>query len=142
MIMEGVLRSAENANATTPPVIAIIEDDPLIVQLLDDLLRQAGYVVINYRRGDDAQQFVHRTLPDLIILDLCLEDRDAGGMVLGLLELDPLVRHIPVIVCSAHVRVLREHAERFQAKGHRVVPKPFQPAVLLAEVQAALGQRG
>ncbi len=123
------------------PVIAVVEDDVHILQMLDTLLRGAHYHVISYTRGGDAHQFIRRTLPDLIILDLWLEDRSAGGMVLGMLELDPLTRDIPVIVCSAHIQVLRQQAQFFMAKGHRVLPKPFQPVVLLAEIEAALASR-
>ena len=125
----------------TGPVIAVIDDDAAMLEMLDDLLREAGYQVLSYTRGADALQFIRRAMPDLIILDLCLEDPDAGGMVLALLERDPLVQHIPVIVCSAQLRVLRELATWFKEHEHRVVPKPFHPDVLLAEVQAALAQR-
>jgi CheY-like chemotaxis protein len=125
----------------TVRVIAVVEDDVEILHMLDVLLRGASYQVISYTRGEDAHQFIRRTLPDLVILDLWLEDRNAGGMVLGLLELDPLTRNIPVIVCSAHVQVLREHAQYFTGKGHRVLPKPFEPAALLSEIETALASR-
>ncbi len=123
------------------PVIAVVEDDVDILQMLDKLLRTAHYHVVGYTRGEDAHQFIRRTLPDVVILDLWLEDRSAGGMALGLLELDPLTRDIPVIICSAHVNVLREHAQYFAAKGHRVLPKPFQVETLLSEIEAALASR-
>jgi CheY-like chemotaxis protein len=123
------------------PLIAVIEDDVEILRLLDKLLHGANYHVISYTRGDDAHQFIRRTLPDVVILDLWLEDRNAGGMVLGMLELDPLTRHIPVIVCSAHIQVLHEHAQSFAAKGHRVLPKPFEVEALLAEIESVLVSR-
>jgi DNA-binding response OmpR family regulator len=121
------------------PVIAVIEDDLSIVQLLDDLLCDAGYRVISYTQGRDAHQFILRTMPDLLILDWWLEDPAAGGMVLGLLERDPRTQQIPVIVCSAHIMALRQQADLLRARGHRILPKPFHYQELLACVQDALG---
>ncbi len=83
---------------------------------------------------------IHRVQPDLVILDLWLESQEAGGMVLGMLELDPLTQDIPVIVCSAHLDLLAQRAPYLQAKGHRVLAKPFTPEQLLATIADALGQ--
>lgn len=88
--------------------------------------------------GKDAHDFVLHTMPDVIVLDLWLEDADAGGMVLGLLELDPMTRHIPVIICSAHLTARRELAVYLQDKGYRIMEKPFQPDLLLAYIQDAV----
>ena len=75
-----------------------------------------------------------------MILDLWLESQEAGGMVLGMLELDPVTQDIPVIVCSAHRDLLEQRAPYLQAKGHRVLTKPFTPEQLLAAVGDTLGQ--
>lgn len=121
------------------PVIAVIEDDLTIVQMIDLLLCDAGYRVISYTQGHDAHQFILRTMPDLLILDWWLEDPAAGGMVLGLLEADPRTRHIPVIVCSAHIRAMEQQAGLLRAKGHRVLAKPFTVEDLLAQINDAIG---
>lgn len=120
----------------TAPVIAVIEDDAAIVQMLDHLLHDAGYRVISYRQGKDAHQFVLRTLPDVLILDWWLEDPFGGELVLSQLERDPVTRFLPVIVCSAHLA--GPQAAMLRERGHRIVPKPFAPLDLLDQIQAAL----
>lgn len=121
------------------PVIAVIEDDLAIVQMIDLLLRDAGYRVISYTQGRDAHQFILRTMPDVLILDWWLEDPAAGGMVLGLLEADQRTRHIPVIVCSAHITALQGQADLLRSKGHRLLPKPFTVETLLSQIEDAIG---
>ncbi len=60
-------------------------------------------------------------------------------MVLGMLELDPVTQDIPVIVCSAHRDLLEQRAPYLEAKGHRVLAKPFTPEQLLAAIADTLG---
>ena len=120
-------------------VIAVIDDDDATLQMLDLLLREAGYHVISSSRGTDAHQFVLRSLPDLILLDLCLEDQQAGVRILKALAHDPLTRNIAVIVCSGRVDLLREHAPLLQLRGWQTLAKPFHPPELLAQIEAALG---
>lgn len=123
----------------TIPVIAVIEDDLAIVHMFDLLLRDAGYRVISYTRGSDAQQFLLRTMPDLLILDWWLEDPSSGGTILSLLEEDPRTRQIPVIICSAHINTFYQEAARLRERGYRLLAKPFEIDTLLAYIQDAIG---
>lgn len=123
----------------TVPVIAVIEDDLAIVQMFDLLLRDAGYRVISYTRGTDAHQFILRTMPDLLILDWWLEDPTSGGTVLSVLEADSRTRHIPVIVCSAHINTFHQETAGLLERGYRVLPKPFVIETLFTYIQDAIG---
>ncbi len=121
------------------PVIAVVEDDPDIRELLDQLLTLAGYRVLLFQRGTDAYEQFRRSKPDLVILDLWLETEAGGETVLGLLEQDVMTRDIPVIVCSGHIAVLKDKAAAFRQRGYGVVPKPFNLDALLAAVRARVG---
>ena len=119
-------------------LIAVIDDDAAVRQMLDLLLRDAGFQVISSPSGTDAHQFILRTLPDLVLLDLWLEHRNAGVGIMGALRRDPLTRDIPVIVCSGRVDVLRTYGPLLEALGVGVLPKPFAVPALLDAVAAAL----
>jgi CheY-like chemotaxis protein len=125
-----------------PATIALVEDDPDTLALLHDLTTAAGYQTVCCTRGVEAHPLIHRVQPDLVILDLWLENQEAGGMVLGMLERDPVTQDIPVIVCSGHQHLLEQRALYLQAKGHHVLKKPFTPEQLLAAITEALGQSG
>jgi DNA-binding response OmpR family regulator len=119
-------------------VIAVLDDDDATLQMLDLLLRDAGYNVISSTRGCDAHQFILRSLPDVILLDLCLEDQQAGVRILNALAHDPRTCTIPIIVCSGRLDLLREHTMLLQVLGCQTLAKPFHLSELLAQIDAAL----
>jgi CheY-like chemotaxis protein len=80
--------------------------------------------------------------PALVILDLWLEHPSAGGMVLGLLELDEATNHIPLIVCSGYMQLFRDQQSMLRGKGYVLLEKPFSVEALLAHVQALLAPAG
>ncbi len=59
--------------------------------------------------------------------------------ILELLRLDPATSHIPIIVCSADSRLLREKESILRGKGCDILEKPFDLEDLLAKVQAVIG---
>lgn len=120
------------------PVIAIVEDEPDVLLLIDDLLQYAGFETILCMRGDDSYPIIRQLQPDLVILDLCLEHPAAGEQILGLLSIDPQTRDIPVIICSAYLHTLGVKADVLRAHGHTLMPKPIEPKELLATVRAKL----
>lgn len=122
------------------PTIAIIEDDLGLIQMLDLLLTEEGYRVITCTNGQKAHTLIRHTLPDVILLDLRLETPDAGGMVLGLLELDPMTQQIPVIVCSADTQALRRLSLLLQERKYTVLEKPVQPVRLLETIGEVLSR--
>ena len=60
------------------PLIAVVEDDPEIRELLDLLLTEEGYRTLLLPVGWDAPRIVRETRPALVIMDLWLETGDAG----------------------------------------------------------------
>ena len=122
----------------TSPLIGVVEDDEATREMMGRLLTDAGYRTALWPVGKDAHLMIRRQQPGLVILDLWLEDRDAGGMVLGLMKLDPATRHIPVLVCSANTHMLHARRARLKDQGYSVLEKPFLPEALLAEIAALL----
>jgi DNA-binding response OmpR family regulator len=118
--------------------IVVVDDDHAMLGLLDTLLTEAGYHPILWDQAQDAHELIRTVQPDLVILDLWLEHPGAGGMVLGLLAVDPTTRHLPVIVCTAFRQLLPAQVAHFQAEGYVLLEKPFDLAVLLAHVRILL----
>ncbi len=118
--------------------IAIIEDDPTIGNMVEEILLHAGYRVLRAYSGTEALLLLSSSQPDLILLDLMLPGL-SGEDVLG------HIHGIPVIVLSAKfdvndkVRLLRDGACDY-------ITKPFAPSELLARIHAQLraasGQNG
>ncbi len=119
-------------------LIAVVENNPDTLAMLDDLLTSTGYRTLLLPTAKDAHRIIRQARPALVILDLWLEDQHAGETLLGLLELDAVTRKIPVIVCSAHRDLLRTKAALFRQRGYRVLAKPFQLDDLLNAIHTLI----
>jgi CheY-like chemotaxis protein len=98
----------------------VVEDDPAIVELLEQALEVEGYQVLS-GVGGEALQLAHEGQPDVILLDIMMPDMD-GIEVSRRLRADPATSSIPIVAMSAH--------ERLQAIGDQMsaddrLSKPF-----------------
>lgn len=129
------------ADGPKPSVIAIIDDDASIRHLLHDILADEGYQTILLAKATSAMDVIRNTRPDLIILDLWIEQADAGWKILDELRRNIATRHLPVIVCSANVFMLGTIAALRAAPQYVFLPKPFTAEDLLAKVEELLTAR-
>ena len=121
------------------PLIAVVNDDTLFLELMHDLLTQEGYRTAIWKEGDKAYEMIREHRPLLVFLDIRMERPDTGWMVLELMRLDPETAHIPVIVCSADTQRIREKEAYLREKGCDVLEKPFLLEDLLEKVHAHIG---
>ena len=117
------------------PCIAVINDDPAIVDMLTGFLQDADYETIDCLSGDGSYDLIRREQPALVIIDLQMEHSEAGLHVLQKLRADPTTADIPVILCSANGRLLRERAVGIQALIGEMLEKPHGIPVLLITPQ-------
>jgi two-component system phosphate regulon response regulator PhoB len=123
--------------------IVVINDDTAFLDLMEELLEKIeGYRVETIKEWDGAFELVRDTRPDLVVLDIVLGHEERGWTILELLVLDPGTREIPVIVCSAAVRVLQEREAHLARYGVRALAKPFDLDDLLGTVRVMLAERG
>src|SRR4051794_14325467 len=84
------------------PLIAVVDDEPLILKLMQMFLTVEGYEVILWSDAATACEMIRERQPALVTLDLSMQDDwDAGLKVLESLHADPATRAIPVIIVSA-----------------------------------------
>jgi CheY-like chemotaxis protein len=124
--------------------IAVIDDDPVFVELMHDLLAHGeGFDVVSTSRVAGSLEFIKSSRPDLLILDLMMGREQTGWAVLELLGSDPETAGIPVILCSAAAPALELHAERRAANGSTLetVAKPFDLDHFLGVIRRLLQQR-
>jgi DNA-binding response OmpR family regulator len=120
--------------------IAVIDDDPIFLELMQDLLGAAeGYEVFTSASCIGGYEFVKDVRPDLVILDLMLGRQQAGWAVLDLLRADTTTRETPVILCSAAAAALQTGAPgACSSLALETVAKPFDVEDLLATIQRLL----
>jgi CheY-like chemotaxis protein len=80
--------------------ILIIEDNPMNMELSNDLLEDEGYLTLQAVNGEDGFNMAKSEIPDLILLDAKLPD--IGGVELvRKFKQDPITKNINIIICSA-----------------------------------------
>jgi DNA-binding response OmpR family regulator len=114
--------------------VLIIEDDPELVDWLTEALSMAGHHVSHARNGAQGLQLLCRIVPDLVILDIVMPEKD------GLEVLQDLYgRAAPKIIAISGApppwRVL-DTAERLGAQ--RTLSKPFSQRQLVEAVNEVL----
>src|SRR3989440_9602577 len=110
--------------------IFVVDDEPDILEFLQELLEQEGYTVAITDKAEYVERLHNDGLPDLILLDVLLSGKD-GREIVKHLKSQEETKHIPVIMFSAH-----PNAEKAaQAAGaDDFIAKPFEMDELLAKV--------
>jgi DNA-binding response OmpR family regulator len=112
--------------------VLIVEDDPAIRTLLEDVLRDSGYTVASAESGDEALDQMRARHPDLVLLDLMLPGMN-GWTFLRTREKDRQLANVPVLVISAAGPSGTGHAQDLGAPVF--LHKPFDIVQLLQEVK-------
>jgi CheY-like chemotaxis protein len=116
--------------------ILIADDDKPTLKILEAILSEAGYLVVQASSGKTALRLARRESPDLAILDIAMPGMD--GIDVGIvMKKNPQTRRIPVIFLSSHVGgEFKEGMDSLLAANF--LPKPIQKDLLLKEIKRVL----
>src|SRR4051812_26061713 len=118
------------------PDVLVADDDPTAIASVQFTLSEAGHSVATACSGSDTIRAAIATRPRLVILDVGMPD--VGGYdVCRLLRANPATAEIPILFLSS-ASALASRVAGFRAGGVDFLAKPFEPAELLARVEAHL----
>ena len=119
--------------AETPFHILLVEDEPVIRELVRSMLSDGAVDVTCAANGAEGLRLA-RTQPfHLILLDVVLPQLD-GISICRMLKSDPATRHVPLYMLTAKARRADvESATKAGADGY--IHKPFRGAELMALVE-------
>jgi two-component system cell cycle response regulator DivK len=122
----------------TPRRILVVEDNPLNLKLVRDVLQFAGYDVIEAHSGEEGVRAAQADPPDLVLMDLQLPGID-GTETLHRLRQGPLGHDVPVVAVTAFA--MAEDRERASLAGFDgFVEKPISVRELPGQIEAFLGR--
>jgi CheY-like chemotaxis protein len=112
---------ANGGGARERKAVVLVDDDPMILVAMTEVLTGAGYEVHTARDGLEALALVRAVKPDYVILDVVLPKLD-GGRLCAALRQDPRFRDIPIIALSGlgpqdHGYFPQLNADAYVAKG-------------------------
>jgi signal transduction histidine kinase len=116
--------------------ILVVDDVPLNLKLLVELLGKEGYIVRPVISGEMALRSVEADPPDLILLDVNMPEMD-GYEVCRLLKSDERFREIPVIFVSV-ADDMSHKIRGFEVGAVDYITKPFQVREVKVRIETHL----
>jgi DNA-binding response OmpR family regulator len=121
-----------------PPTILVVEDDPVILDLLAVNFELEGYTVVRAVDGEDGLATARRFRPAAVVTDIMMPKR-SGLDLLRDLRGDADLAAVPVILVSAKA-LASDIREGLAAGADDYVTKPFEPDELLVRVEKLIGR--
>jgi DNA-binding response OmpR family regulator len=118
--------------------ILVADDDDDLRGLVAFALRRAGHVALEARDGASAVESVAREAPDLVLLDVNLPKLDGFAVLERLRQ----AASMPAVIMMSVRREEEDQVRGLQSGAIDYLTKPFGMRVLVAKVQALLGNRG
>ena len=95
-------------------LILIVEDNPVNLKLLRDVLQFRGYTTLEAETGEGGVDLARTGRPALILMDVQLPGMN-GREAMKVLKAEEGTRHIPIIALTAFA--MKGDRERFLAEG-------------------------
>ena len=118
--------------------VLVIDDDPVILELLRVNFEIEGFDVICATDGEDGLRRAQADRPDVVISDIMMPRRD-GLQLLTELKADPATENLPVILLSAKAQKSEvQHGIDMGADDY--ITKPFDPLELIDRLNAVVAR--
>jgi CheY-like chemotaxis protein len=125
-------------SGATKRSVLVVDDDELVREVAKAALEiVGGWTVRTAQSGTDAHDQARLNRPDAVLLDVMMPGVD-GPRTLEALRGDPATSDIPVIFLTAKVPAA-DGSEWDGLELAGVIPKPFDPMTLAAEMSELLG---
>ena len=120
------------------PKVLVIDDDPVIVELLRVNFEIEGFEVVSAGDGREGFDRARADRPDVVLSDIMMPRFD-GLQLLSRLKKEPATKSLPVILLSAKAQNA-EVQQGLDMGADDYVTKPFDPLELIDRVNAVLAK--
>jgi DNA-binding response OmpR family regulator len=125
--------AGEAVTTTTSRTVLLVDDEPALIDVLEQYLRNDGFEVVRAGDGPTAVALFKKHVPDLVVLDINLPGFP-GTEVLRQIR---AVRDVPVIMLTARVHEI-DRVVGLELGADDYVGKPFSPREVVARVKSVL----
>src|SRR5205814_4484160 len=130
-------RNARGQKAMTAPArVLVVDDTPLNIKLLGDLLAVKGYAVTTAANGTEALAKLAADKPDIVLLDVMMPGL-SGYDVCRRIRADPATALLPVVLVTS-LDPMEERIKGIEAGADDFLSKPINQPELFARVRSLL----
>ncbi|HEV2099345.1 MAG TPA: response regulator, partial [Stellaceae bacterium] len=120
---------------TSRAVVLVVDDDPAVRSITADILNGLGYDVVQAANGDAALEALNTgNRIDLLLTDVVMTGISGPELARRVRVLQP---RMPIVFISGYADLAGRNGDEFL---HQLVRKPFRPADLRTQIEAALVQ--
>ena len=119
--------------------VLVVEDNPLNLKLIRDVLGHAGYRVLDAGDAEQGIALARSERPDLVLMDVQLPGID-GIEALARLRADAQTAYIPVVALTA-LAMKQDRQRCLDAGFDGYLEKPVSVPALPGQVEALIGAR-
>ena len=115
--------------------ILVVDDDPVMVRLISEVLTGKGYKVLESTNGHDALRILYDKKPDLVLLDVVMPAMDGWQTCSRIRDISPT---LPVIMLTGRRKTEEDVVRGLDYGADDYLIKPVGNKELVARVQAML----
>jgi two-component system, OmpR family, alkaline phosphatase synthesis response regulator PhoP len=124
------------------PTILVVDDDPDILESVSSFLEAHGYRVLTASNGAEGVRLARREPPDLIILDVIMQERTEGFFVAQQIRRTVQLEHVPIFMLTSFYEVEKAFLvppESAWLPHEEFLHKPVRLPLLLEKIRFHLG---
>lgn len=120
------------------PLVLYVDDDPDYLEVVEKILETGGYEMMGAASAEEGLRVYKSRRPDLVLVDLMMEEVDSGAALVK--ELRLLGNRAPIYMLSSVGEGMNLSADHAALGLAGVFQKPIDRATLLGVLKARLGR--
>ena len=130
-------KESRTLSTVDKPYILVVDDEPAIRELIQDILQDEGYQVTTAADGNTARACLALRLPQLVLLDIWMPDIDGISLLREFKQQQP---GLPIVMMSGH-GTIESAVEATRLGASDFIEKPLSTAKLIRGVETAIANQ-
>lgn len=129
-----ILKEEKESREMTRKKILVVDDDPGMVRLIDQVLTEQGYEMLKTSQSQEALKLLFAQKPDLVLLDVAMPQMDGWQVCRRIRDLSD----VPVIMLTGQQKSEEDIVRGLDCGADDYLLKPVGNRQLVARVRAVL----